>query len=134
MSWRLVRDRREKSILSRGTPGDLFVDGVRFCATLEDVERPAGEKVAGETAIPTGRYRVVLEYSAKFKRLLPEIKDVPNFTEVKFHRGNTTRDTAGCPLVGLSRVGLVLAASKAAEEQLVERLRIAGGACDLVVE
>lgn len=134
MTWLLRRDRSEPSILLRGTPGTLFVDGFRFCATLEDVERPAGEKVPGETAIPTGTYLVVLEMSAKFHRLLPEIKDVPGFSEVKFHRGNTVRDTAGCPLVGMSRVGLVLAASKAAEEQLVERLRQAGGRATLVVE
>ena len=132
MTWLLRRDRREEVILTRGTPGDLFIDGRRFCATLEDVERAT--KIPGETAIPPGAYRVVLEMSAKFGRELPEIKGVPGFSEVKFHRGNTVRDTAGCPLVGMSRVGLVLAASKIAEEQLVDRLRAAGGTCDLVVE
>lgn len=134
MRLELRRDRSEPSILTRGTPGDLFIDGLRYCATLEDVERPRGEKVPGETAIPTGTYQVVLEMSARFQRELPEIKGVPGFSEVKFHRGNTVRDTAGCPLVGMSRVGLVLAASKLAEEGLVERLRRAGGRAELLVQ
>lgn len=141
MTWHLTRDRSEKSILARGTPGTLRIDGAVACMTLEDPERhgadgalSADEKVPGDTAIPPGRYRVVLEMSAKFGRELPEIKGVPQFSEVKFHRGNTTRDTAGCPLVGLGRVGLVLTASRLAEELIVRRLREAGGACDLVVE
>lgn len=141
MRWRLVRDRREISLRSRGTPGDLYVDGVRFCATLEDAERQgedgvlqADEKVAHHTAIPPGAYVVRLTPSWRFKRHLPLVEGVPQFSGVRFHRGNTTADTSGCILVGRQRVGLVLTSSKLAEEELVDRLRTAGGEAQLVVE
>jgi hypothetical protein len=82
------------------TIGFLNVDDRFFCYTLEDKVRPPGEKVPGQTAIPYGRYRVELTPSTRFKRVMPLLLSVPNFTGVRIHAGNTTEDTEGCILVG----------------------------------
>ena len=63
--------------------------------TLED---PPGE---GKGPIPAGVYRVTLSYSRRLKQLLPEILEVPGFTGIRMHAGNTSADTKGCPLVGM---------------------------------
>lgn len=84
----------------QSTIGELFVEGetARRCVTLEDPVRPA--KIAGQTAIPAGRYRVVVTESRRFKRPLPLLLDVPDFEGVRIHPGNTCEDTEGCILVG----------------------------------
>lgn len=101
------------------TIGILFVNGVRFSETLEDKVRPNGVKIYGRTAIPYGRYRIDMNItSAKFKNRnwakpyqgkLPRLIDVPNFTGVLIHVGNTAADTEGCILVGNNRIkGMLL--------------------------
>lgn len=96
------------------TIGDLYVDGMRSCYTLEDVVRPDGEKVYGETAIPYGRYRVVITFSNRFQRDLPLLRNVPNFEGIRIHPGNTAADTHGCVLVGMGRVGDTIISSRVA--------------------
>lgn len=91
------------------TPGCLYVDGRWLAFTLEDIVREvAGRpveawKVAGATAIPVGRYACVLSHSQRFGRVLPELREVPGFTGIRLHAGNTAADTEGCVLVGLER-------------------------------
>lgn len=82
------------------TIGRLFVDGRYLCDTLEDKVREPGVKVPGETAIPAGRYRVIVNVSPKFGRELPRLLDVPGFDGILIHRGNSARDSAGCVLLG----------------------------------
>ena len=80
------------------TIGCLAIDGTYFCDTLE----PA-------TAIPEGRYPVVITWSPKFGQWLPLLLHVPLFEGIRIHAGNTAADTAGCILVGENRkVGHVL--------------------------
>lgn len=107
------------------TIGRLFIDGERFCDTLEDKVRDLSKepKVKGHTAIPAGRYRLFLTYSPRFKRILPLLDSVPQFSGVRIHRGNTAKDTEGCILVGFNReVGKVLD-SAATEQRLMAVLQ-----------
>lgn len=82
------------------TLGALTDNGVHVAFTLEDPVRAAGVKVAGDTAIPAGRYRVVLSQSKRFGKLLPEVLNVPGFAGIRIHGGNGPADTEGCILVG----------------------------------
>lgn len=88
------------------TPGVLYVDGVKECMTLEDQVRevkgrPVAEwKVPKETAIPAGKYRVAMTMSARFKRVMIQLLNVPGFEGVRIHSGTDEHDTEGCILVG----------------------------------
>lgn len=104
MKLELHRRRRTGKV----TLGDLAVDGAPECHTLEDVVRlddsttpqNEGAKVFGETAIPAGVYKVIINLSPRFKRQMMRVLDVPNFTGILIHGGNTHEDTHGCILVG----------------------------------
>ena len=100
------------------TIGRLEIEGagenLYFCDTLEPTWRDyahGGRKVKGRSAIPEGRYAVVISWSPKFKAWLPILLGVPNFSGIRIHAGNTAADTEGCILVGknkLRRCGLPL--------------------------
>lgn len=89
------------------TIGELTMEGHRLCYTLEDeIRERAGEPVAnwkihGRTAIPAGEYIVTLEHSPRFGPDTLTINNVPGFSGVRIHAGNTADDTEGCPLLGL---------------------------------
>ena len=109
------------------TIGSLSVDGVWQCWTLEDVVRPPSVKIAGQTAIPFGRYRVLITPSPRFKRDLPLLVDVPFFSGVRIHPGNTAADTEGCILVGTDRAadGKSITRSRQAFDNLFIKLAAA---------
>lgn len=109
------------------TIGRLFVDGKYFCDTLEDRCRDLDkeEKVMHETAIPTGVYEVIVNVSVKFKRKLPLLLNVPYFTGIRIHRGNTDKDTSGCILVGENRQPGRVINSTGYELRLTELIEIA---------
>ena len=98
-------------------------EGAYFCDTLEPTVLELKTRVGKEAvmrsplkakglkpfAIPEGRYPVVITYSPKFKKWLPLLLNVPQFSGIRIHAGNTPRDTAGCILVGENKqVGQVL--------------------------
>ena len=90
------------------TIGKMYVDGKYLCDTLEDVVRK-GPKVMHETAIPAGRYEVILNKSPRFGKVLPRLLNVPGFDGILIHSGNTSKDTSGCILVGQNKeVGRVI--------------------------
>lgn len=107
------------------TLGSLSVDADWECWTLEDQLRPAGEKIAGQTCIPAGRYRVRLTFSNRFQRVLPLLEGVPMFEGIRIHPGNTTADTEGCILVGQDRYAQSVARSRAAFDVLFNKLAAA---------
>lgn len=104
------------------TIGKLYLNDEYFCDTLEDVVRPEGRKIAGKTAIPAGEYKVVLTESKRFKKLLPLLINVPNFTGVRIHSGNTHHDTEGCILVGENKVKGRVINSRATMNRLMAQL------------
>jgi hypothetical protein len=78
-------------------------EAIRECFVLEDTVRAPGVKVQNETAIAAGRYRVIVDWSNRFKKYAFHVLDVPNFTGIRIHSGNTDKDTDGCLLVGKAR-------------------------------
>ena len=105
------------------TIGELLIDGIFECFTLEDKERPV--KIKGETAIPKGTYRVIINESNRFKRLLPLLIDVPNFEGVRIHAGNSNHDTEGCILVGQTRNKNYIGQSRKAFDKLFKKMQAA---------
>ena len=98
--------------------GKLYIDGVWFCDTIEDTDRGLNDsmsvdeilkkKIKGETAIPTGIYKIEITYSPKYKRMMPLLIGVKGYSGVRIHSGNTSKDTEGCLLVGRNtKVGMV---------------------------
>lgn len=141
---RLKLDRRWKK--ATYTIGVLYVDGVRFCETLEDRDRGLKQgdhpniirsrKVFGETAIPTGTYGVAMNItSPKYaavswywklcRGMMPRLLTVPGFEGVLIHPGNTALDTLGCILVGRNTKVGQLTESRATFEKLYKRMRAA---------
>lgn len=107
------------------TIGELLVDGQHECWTLEDVVRPDGVKVFGETAIPFGTYNVDITPSPRFKRDLPLLVGVDNFVGIRIHPGNTASDTEGCILVGQGKGQNCILSSRAAFDVLFPKLQAA---------
>lgn len=114
------------------TIGKLYINGSYFCDTLEDKDRGLTQtttlshiksiKVPGQTAIPTGHYKIIINKSPKFGRLLPRLLDVPGFDGILIHRGNTDKDSAGCILVGENKIVGKVINSTGYETKLVDIL------------
>lgn len=93
---------------TNSTLGLLSVNGKPNCFSCEDEYRI--EKRMNETRIPAGRYRIkyrdeggmVKRYKAKYAwhKGMVHLQDVPGFTYIYIHPGNTEADTSGCILVG----------------------------------
>lgn len=92
-----------KDYTKKSTIGDMYVDGAWLCYTLEDMVSPLGVKIKGMTAIPKGKYKVIVDMSNRFKREMPHILNVTGFDGVRIHKGNTDKDTEGCILVGMKK-------------------------------
>jgi hypothetical protein len=96
------------------TIGKLYIDGVYFCDTLEDYNRDfnkdgdlndKGEtKVYGQTAIPFGTFKVIMNMSNRFKKVMPLLLDVPHFAGIRIHAGTKAEHSHGCILVGKNTI------------------------------
>lgn len=120
MNLTLLRRWREGD----ATIGELLVDGTPECFTLEDRVHD-GPKISGQTAIPAGKYGVVLTYSPRFQRELPLLTGVPDFEGVRIHPGNTPKDTEGCILVGRGRAAAAITESRLAFSALLGKITAA---------
>ena len=100
------------------TNGLLFIDGVFECYTLEDQYQAV--KVMHETCIPEGTYDIKFrktggfhaKYSARYKNAhygMLHLQDVPGFTYILIHTGNTDEHTSGCLIVGETQQDLDIA-------------------------
>jgi hypothetical protein len=112
--------------------GELLIEGVFECYTLEDIERPV--KIPGVTAIPRGFYEVVITYSERFKKPLPLLLNVPNYDGVRIHTGNIAANTEGCILVGRVKDTNQILESKLAFESLFPKLQAAAGKEKIIIE
>ena len=109
MNLKLFRKWKKKTY----TMGEFSIEGERFCESLEppvrnlidynhdgDFDDPGEGKVYGETAIPCGRYQLIVTWSSKFGKRLPELLHVPGFKNIRIHAGTNAKHTEGCILVG----------------------------------
>lgn len=125
MKLKLIRKWKKETY----TIGQLYVDGVFFSNTIEDKDRGLDQKMPKEqiffmkkpgiTAIPTGTYEITLSIqSNKYKKskkimeicdgYVPRLVDVPGYSGILIHPGNTAKDTEGCIIPGKNdKVGYV---------------------------
>lgn len=106
------------------TTGVLYLKGELLGHTLEPQWRNLSQsaKVAGQTAIPEGMYRIELAMSPHFGRKMPYLREVPGFTGVMLHWGNKVSDSKGCILVGERERFDTLRHSRVTFEKLFRRL------------
>lgn len=118
---------------SQYTEGKLYIDGAYFSDTLEDTDRGLEQnmsefeinrrKIYGQTCIPSGEYKVILNMSPRFKKILPRILDVKGFEGILMHAGNTVQDSSGCILLGTKSSDGVLINSRKAVDALIEKIK-----------
>lgn len=118
------------------TGGKLFINNVYECDTVEDTDQDLNkngifdngeQKVYSQTAIPNGKYKITLEFSPKFSpkvnnRKVPLLHDVPSFTGILIHWGNTAEDSSGCILVGKNYYAGRVSDSKVTFLKLLDKL------------
>lgn len=103
------------------TPGALFVNGRAAGYTLE----PRRDQSQGKPfCIPAGTYPVTLEFSNHFQECTPHVNNVPGFSEIEIHRGNSAPDTRGCLLVGETEARDWVGQSKVAFDELMKTIGI----------
>ena len=127
----ILVNRRKKTKIS--TISDVLIDGVFFCFGLEDLDRglnqkmPIAEirqkKVFGQTAIPAGRYEIIINFSNRFQQYKPLLLNVPGFEGVRIHAGNKAANTEGCLLLGQTEAADFIGNSRLAYRSFLPRLR-----------
>lgn len=93
---------RRSVFTKRSTSGQLAIDGVPQCFTLEPPQQP-DPNGNGFVCIPEGTFPLTIRWSNEFKKLVPHVENVPGRTAIEIHIGNYPDDTHGCTLVGKSR-------------------------------
>lgn len=102
--------RTQKTELS--TISHLLIEDKHECFIIEDTDRGLKQtmsleeiqklKIHGKTAIPEGRYQIILTYSPRFKKILPRLLNVLGYEGILIHIGNYPKDTEGCLLPGVT--------------------------------
>ena len=127
------------------TIGHLYIDGKYFCDTLEDKDRGLKStmtlqeiqkiKIKHQTAIPIGIYRIDMNtvspkysdfkkypYAKPYSGKMPRLQNVPGYSGVLIHPGNTENSTSGCLLVGENKVKGKVINSQATWKKLMDIL------------
>lgn len=125
------------------TIGHIYIDGEYVCDTIEDKDRGLTDqmneqdikkvKVANQTAIPTGTYKLTLDvvsprfvkkpyYYSFCKGKLPRLLRVKGFDGILIHRGVDQDSSSGCIIVGYNKVKGKVINSQEAFEKLYKRL------------
>ena len=127
----IIRD----TFTENSTMGELFINGERFCDTLEN---PYLDNKRNISCIPEGNYKVRLRLpreSASRDYLHLLVEDVPNRDWILFHRGNRAEDTRGCILVGQgSEQDVVYNSTLAMDLVIKEILNLGGENINLIIK
>lgn len=123
--------------------GRLYLNGKYLFDTIEDTDRGLSDamteeeirkiKVKDETAIPVGIYKVILNYSPRFKKVMPLITNVKGFSGIRIHAGNSAADSSGCVCVGKNTIVGRLTDSRKCYDALFKRLQ-QKGSNDITIE
>lgn len=139
------------------TIGNLYINNVFFCNTLEDTDRGLtsqmsleeikSKKIYGETAIPTGTYSINMNtvspkfkdraWAKPYKGMLPRLENVKGYDGVLIHTGNDQNSTSGCLLVGENKIkGKVINSTATFYELMTVLLKAksAGESIELTIE
>jgi hypothetical protein len=108
MELKLIRETKTND----STIGKLYINEIYHCYALEDKEREV--KIQNVTAIPKGRYEVIVNFSNRFQQQMPLLLNVPNFVGVRIHWGNYSKDTEGCILLGTTKAVNMIGNSRTA--------------------
>jgi len=124
------------------TEGKLYINGVYFCDTIEPYDSNLtqddavnvieSEKKLHKICIPSGKYKVILNYSARFKRILPLLVGVKGFTGIRIHVGNTVENSEGCILVGRKNKDGFIVKSSLTLNSLIDTLK--GNSCSITIQ
>jgi len=126
---------KRETFTDKSTIGILSIDGVFECFVLEDKDRGLDSKmtltqinkikVYGETAIPYGKYEVVVTMSNRFGKELPLLLDTPGYSGIRIHVGNKKEDTHGCLLPGTAKGIDTVIQSTIAFNKLFDKIKTA---------
>lgn len=141
---------QRKIFTEKSTIGDLSFGGIYQCRILEDKDRALYSdmkledlnkiKVFGLTAIPYGRYEIIISRSVRFSKLaghdvfLPELLNVPGYAGARIHSGNRPEDTEGCLLTGVTYGIDVVSESRKAFEEVFAKLKAAIGKIHITIK
>lgn len=117
MELKVIRE----TLTEDSTIGKMYINGKYHCFTLEDKVRD--EKIKNVTAIPKGRYEVIINFSNRFQQQMPLLLNVPNFEGVRIHWGNYSKDTEGCILVGSTKAVNMVGNSRTQYSKLMTELK-----------
>lgn len=119
----MILELKRKIFTDDSTIGEISIDGKFVCYTLEDKVRDV--KIQNVTAIPYGKYEMIINFSNRFQQYMPLLLKVPGFEGVRIHSGNKSADTEGCILVGSTKLVNFIGNSRTTYRSLFAKMKLA---------